>query len=82
MTLRAFATLAALLALAGCSSVGSDGATVVDESPERIRIVVDHDAAFEGVNARRKAEDHCAGYGKRAVWYGHDRSGAMEFRCE
>lgn len=80
MKVRALA-IPALFALAGCS-VFDGGATVVDQSPQRIKIVVDHDAAFEGVNARAKAEAHCAGHGKTAVWYGHDRDGAMEFRCE
>lgn len=80
MRVRALA-ISAFFALAGCS-VFDGGATVVDESPQRIKFVVDHDAAFEGVNAREKAQAHCAGHGKKAVWYGHDRNGAMEFHCE
>ncbi len=83
MVLRTSGLVAACALLVGaCSALGLDGADVVQDSPQEIKIEVGYDAAIEGVNARAKASRHCEEYGKMAVWYGHDRDGAMHFKCE
>ena len=63
--------------LAGCS-----GAQTVDKDADGIRFKLGYDAAVEGVDTREMAAEHCAGYDKKAIWYGHDRDGNMLYKCE
>ncbi len=83
MILRIAGLAVACVLLAGaCSALGLDGADVVQDSPQEIKIEVGYDAAIEGVDARDKATRHCEEYGKKSIWYGHDRDGALHFKCE
>ncbi len=83
MVFRITCLAAACALLAGaCSALDLDGADVVQDSPQEIKVEISYAAAAEGVNARAKASRHCEEYGKKAVWYGHDRDGAMHFKCE
>jgi hypothetical protein len=83
MVFRITGLAAACALLAGaCSALDLDGADVVRDSPREIKVEIGYDAAAEGVDARAKASRHCEEYGKKAVWYGHDRDGTMHFKCE
>ena len=66
----------------GCSIFGPPEAEVVEESPAGIKMEIDHDAALKGIDSRAQAAEHCADYEKRAVWYGHDRDGHLDYKCE
>jgi len=81
MTVR-FVLLFACLLATGCASPDYQKGDEVDSSPDGIRIGIGYDAAIKGVRTRAQAAEHCAGHGKKAVWYGHDRDGNMEYRCE
>ena len=83
MNLRISGLAVACALLTGaCSALGLDGANVVQDSPQEIKLEIGYDAAVESVNARAKASTHCEEHGKKAVWYGHDRDGALYFKCE
>ena len=80
MTFRFALPLAALLALGACASY--EKGEVADSGPGHIKIAVGYDAAVKGVDSRRQAAEFCAENDKRAIWYGHDRDGNLQFKCE
>ncbi len=80
MMLRIAWPALAFLVLGACASY--EKGEVADSSPGRIKIAVDYDAAVRGVDARRQAAEFCSGVDKKAVWYGHDRDGNLQFKCE
>ncbi len=82
MTFRGILVAALFSAVAGCSLFSGEAAQTLGEDADGIRFKVGYDAAVEGVDTRTMAAEHCAGYGKGAVWYGHDRDGNMLYKCE
>lgn len=80
------------VALTGCGGNGSDGLTLVNETPDMVKILVSPDLAG-GVSAwlgeaERRAQEHCAQYGGEARYIGRTPSprpgwpSVVTFACE
>ncbi len=53
---------------------------IVEKNADGISIKIGYDAV--GADTQSMAAEHCAKYGNQAVWYGHDRNGFMQYRCQ
>ncbi len=63
-----------------CSAVGTEEGEVIEKNANGIKIKIGYDAV--GADTRSMAAEHCKKFGKQAVWYGHDRNGLMEYKCQ
>ncbi len=65
--------------LVGCSTFETKEGRIVEKNADGISIKIGYDAV--GADTQSTAAEHCAKYGKQAVWYGHDRNGSMHYKC-
>lgn len=80
MISRSALTAAVLMAVAACSPREYDD--VAYNNPGGADIRIGYDTAVVSLDAHAQAAGLCAGSGRRAVWYGHDRDGNLRFKCE
>ncbi len=66
--------------LVGCSTFETKEGKMVEKNADGISIKIGYDAV--GADTQSMAAEHCAKYGKQTVWYGHDRNGFMQYKCQ